>query len=251
MNLYNCPRFGTSLRIQPSFLFCLHLILTACFLAIPATGRTADIPTTAQNAKQQLIIPPFALQTGTPRPHLQSGLANILATRMSKRTGHIVAPQSSKTARLTDLLRQHDNAAVQKMIQGMGNTYLLAGTLKEKEKGYEISIDVFGDQPTAQITLSQTFNQLDRALSVLDELSLDIAEKIFSLPRPQDAEVVATSEGLEGFHTAHPERIFKEKNTVMRDTASKALNRKSNIPISASSPQEKIYCRPRQHRQWQ
>ncbi|MCI5149510.1 MAG: VCBS repeat-containing protein, partial [Candidatus Electrothrix sp. MAN1_4] len=162
------------------------------------------------NAEEQLIIPPFDVHTTTPQPHLQTGLAHILATRVTQKTNHIVTPHNATTEKLTDLLRQQDHAAIQKILQKISNTYLLAGTLTEKEQGYEIIIHVFGHRPTAQISLSQTFNRLDQALSALDELSLDIAEKIFSIPRPKKAKIVATGNGLEGFHTAHPERIFKE-----------------------------------------
>ncbi len=178
---------------------------------MPGTASTADTPTAARISEQQIIIPPFDVQTGTPHPHLQAGLANILATRVTKRTGHILALHSTETDRMTELLRQQDNAAVQKIIQNMDNTYLLAGTLKEKTEGYKITIHVFSHRPAAQISLSQTFNQLDRALSALDELSLNIAEKIFSIPRPKETQIAAETSGIEGFHTAHPERFFKEK----------------------------------------
>ncbi|MGB5686771.1 MAG: VCBS repeat-containing protein [Candidatus Electrothrix sp.] len=201
MNSYYCHHFAVRLRIMPSLLLRLYMLLTIVFFTISATASTAET----------IIIPPFEVQTGAPHPHLQTGLANILASRITKRTGHIVAPHSTETDRLTDLLRQQDNVAVQKIIQDMGDTSLLAGTLKEKEQGYEIKIQVFGRRPTAQISLSKTFNQLDRALSALDELSLDIAERIFSVPRPKKAEVAAETGRLEGFHTAHPERLFKEK----------------------------------------
>jgi TolB-like protein len=185
--------------------------LVICFVLTPTTGDTAEPRQTALHSKAQLIIPPFDIQTTTPQPYLQTGLANILATRITQKTGHIVAPRNATTEKLTDLLRQQDRAAVQEILQKMGNTYLLAGTLTEKKQGYEIIVHVFGHRPTAQISLSQTFNRLDQALSALDELSLDIAEKIFSIPRPKEAKIVGTGDGLEGFQTAHPERIFKER----------------------------------------
>ncbi|CAK8725331.1 Repeat domain-containing protein [Candidatus Electrothrix laxa] len=211
MNSYHRLLFASHLRTPSSLIFRFYFILTAFFLTIPGTASTADIPAITKNSEQQIIIPPFDVQTTTPHPYLQTGLANILATRLIKRTGHILAPHSTETDRLTDLLRQQDNAAVQKIIQKMDKTYLLAGTLKEKAEGYEITIQVFGHHPTAQISLLQTFNQLDRALSALDELSLDIAEKIFSIPRPKKTQIAAKAGGLEEFHTAHPERFFKEK----------------------------------------
>ncbi|MCI5125407.1 MAG: VCBS repeat-containing protein [Candidatus Electrothrix sp. AR5] len=221
MNSYHCHHFAVRLRTMPSLLFRLYILLTIVFLTIPVTASTTETTGDKQNRGKDkiIIIPPFKVQTRTPHPHLQTGLANILATRVTKRTGHIIAPHSTETDQLTDLLRQQDNGAVQKIIQAMDDTYLLAGTLKEKKQGYEIKIHVFAHRPTAQISLSQTFNQLDRALSVLDELSLDIAERIFSVPRPKKAAVTAETGRLEGFHTAHPERLFKEKKYSLDVTA--------------------------------
>ncbi len=217
MNSYHCSHFALHLRTQATLLFYTYITLIICLIAIPTlpnTGQSAESPSTAQNTHQDqynIIIPPFVVQTKTPQPHLQTGLANILATRVTRKTGHIIAAHNTSTDKITALLRQQDHAAVQKILQKRGTTYLLAGTLTEKEQGYEMRVQVFGRQPAAQISLSQTFNRLDQALSAVDELSLDIAEKIFSIPRPQEAQLVTENDGLEGFHTAHPERIFKEK----------------------------------------
>lgn len=204
MNSCHRLHLNIFLRTASAFFFVLflHLFLTA------SSQHAAEA---SENPQPQVIIPPFAIETRTPQPHLQTGLANILATRIGEKTGYIIAPHSSETDSLEALLQQHDNAAMQKMIQGMKNISLLAGTLKEKEKGYEIIIQVFSSQSTAQLALSRTFNRLDSTLSTLDELALDIAEKVFSLPRPEKTESIPSDNGFQGFRTAHPERIFKEK----------------------------------------
>ena len=211
MNSYH--RHHPAVGLQPAlvFFFRFFLMSTGLFFIMPEAANTAELPTPTRNSEQQIIIPPFAVQTGTPHPHLQSGLANILATRITKRTGRVIAPHSAETDRLTELLRRQDNDTVQEIIQGMDNTYLLAGSLKEKEESYEITIQVFGQRPATRTSFSQPFNQLDRALSALDELSLDIAEKVFSVPRPKKIKVAAQSGGINGFRTTHPERLFKER----------------------------------------
>ena len=196
-------RLALYLRNQVKFLFfvpCLVLCINMGFAVENSTG-----------AEKQIIIPPFKVQTKKPQPYLQTGLANILATRITKKTGHIVASHSPITDMLTDLLAQQNYIRVQKILQKMDNTYLLAGVLQEKQQGYEMTIHVFEHRPKAQISLSQKFNQLDRALPTVDKLAVNIAEKIFSIPRPQKDQAIAADNGFEGFHTAHPERIFKEK----------------------------------------
>ncbi|MCI5157817.1 MAG: VCBS repeat-containing protein, partial [Candidatus Electrothrix sp. AUS1_2] len=215
MNPDNRLRIDTIRRHPLSFSSCFFfLLLTGLVFIAPDTARTENISAAAQDeqySEQQVIIPPFDIRTKEPHDHLRTGLANILATRVTKSTGHTVVQHSDLVDNLTDLLHQQNNTAVQNALQKMPNTYLLAGTLTEQGEGYEINIRVFGHRPAAQISLTQSFNRLESALSVLDELSLDIAEKIFSIARPKKTEVAASKDGLEGFHTAHPERMFKER----------------------------------------
>ncbi|MCI5209047.1 MAG: hypothetical protein D3910_09680, partial [Candidatus Electrothrix sp. ATG2] len=233
MNSYYCPRFAVRLRTPSSFLFYFPIFLATTFLIVLGGPSSAATPTSLQPNTPQLIIPPFDIQTATPHPYLQTGLANILATRVSKKTGHIIAPHSTASDKLINLLRQQDNTtAVQKILQEKGKTYLLAGTLKEKDEGYEIAIQVFSYQSSSHTNFSQTFNQLDNALSALDELSLDIAEKTFSIPRPpEQPEVEPSNNGIEGFQTAHPERFFKEKK--YGDTGNSLNNLQPEIKKSA------------------
>ncbi|WP_446007855.1 FG-GAP repeat domain-containing protein [Candidatus Electrothrix sp.] len=239
MNSYHCPFFALRLRTRAPLLLYVHVILITCFgtiATLPSTGQSTEPASSIQNTQHEIIIPPFTVQTTTPQPHLQTGLANILATRITRKTGHIVTSQSTGTDKLTNLLRQQDYAAVQKIIQKMENTSLLAGTLQEKKQGYRIIIHAFDHRSTAHISISQSFNRLDQALSALDELSLDIAEKIFSIPRPEKPHPVAESNGLEGFHTAHPERLFKEKkyNEVNQDILEPVEIKKREFGILSS-----------------
>jgi TolB-like protein len=234
MNSSHRSHFALRLQLQATtLLYYVYCTVIACLVAIPNTGQSTE-PTTTQNSRYnqtEIIIPPFAVQTKKPQPHLQTGLANILATRITQKTGHSVTAHHEQTDKLTELLRQQDNMTIQKIIQQQENTYLLAGTLKEKNQGYEMRVQAFGQQPTAHISLSQTFNRLDQALSAVDELSLDIAEKIFSIPRPQKAQFTAEHDGLEGFHTAHPERIFKEKKYTTKNVVDELTD--SEVKTSA------------------
>lgn len=211
MNSDNPCYIGTTLRTPVSFFLCFCLLSASFLIPAPNTAKAEETPVTTQQSQQQILIPPFEIQTQEPHPHLQTGLANILATRVTKSTGHTIVQHSDMVDNLTELLHQQNNVAVQNALQKIPNTSLLAGTLKEQEEGYEINIKVFGHRPSTQISLTQSFNQLESALTVLDELSLDIAEKIFSIARPKKTEIAEKKDGLEGFYTAHPERMFKEK----------------------------------------
>ena len=236
MNVYHRPRLCAGLRNSVPFLLCSSLFLTAFFLTILGLAtnatNTAAAAEAQRDSQQQLIVPPFEIQTKTPHPYLQTGLANILATRISTKTGHIVVPGDTEIDSLGEMLHRQDYAAVQKKLQGTKNTYLLAGILQEKEEDYEITVHVFGDREI-KISFSRSFNRLESALSAVDELSLDIAEKIFAVPRPKKTEIVASNDGFKGFRTAHPEKILKEKGY------SDEQEEKENIGATMTEPERK------------
>ncbi|MCI5113387.1 MAG: VCBS repeat-containing protein [Candidatus Electrothrix sp. AW1] len=241
MNSYYWPqsfRLAPYLRNQAKRLLFVPFILIASFVACLALhsniGFAAENPA-ARGAEKQIIIPPFKVQTKHPQPYLQTGLANILATRITKKTGYIVASHSPTTDMLTDLLAQQNYIRVQKILQKMDNTYLLAGVLREKQQGYEMTIHVFEHRPKAQISLSQKFQRLDRALSTVDELAVNIAEKVFSISRPTKDQVIPASNGFEEFHTAHPERIFKDKKFGANITQPKVKDNAFSKPSSGMS----------------
>jgi TolB-like protein len=190
-----------------SFTFAYGLL----FVLLAATGGVAG-EDEKSSVKGKMIILPFTIQTSTPQAHLRTGLTNILATRMTKRTGLVAIQRNSKRDELTTLLQQGDHQAIKKILKSMEGDYLLLGGLGQQEVGYEIAIHVFSRHNNAPASFSANINNLTRTLSAMDELSIDIAEKIFNIPRPEKqlGAIADNNDGMSGFQTSHPDRAYKQ-----------------------------------------
>ncbi len=158
-----------------------------------------------------MVFLPFTIKTVPAQPHLQSGLTNILATRMTSRTGLIAVQRASDTGKLAALLQDGDQMAFKKMLDNLHGDYLLIGSLEQQESGYEIMVYVFNRNRSTPSSFSKKITSLDRAIPVMDELSIDIAEKVFNKKRPEQfVSTVPGGDGMSGFQTAHPDRAYRE-----------------------------------------
>ncbi|XOF34582.1 MAG: FG-GAP repeat domain-containing protein [Candidatus Electrothrix sp. YB6] len=212
MKLQKIAQLSNTIRIAAEKMFRLSVVFCCLLAALPTAAGAADSTVDEEkSSKEKIIIPPFTVQTKTAETYLRTGLANILATRMAKRTGLVAVPQDIGVAEPAALVEQEDGAAVQQIIDNVPAAYVLLGSLTEQESGYIIRIHVFSRRQQAATSFSATMSNLARALPALDDLSIDIAEQVFSKPRPEkQPEAVADTGGMDGFQTAHPERMYKE-----------------------------------------
>ncbi|MCI5223579.1 MAG: hypothetical protein D3924_13145, partial [Candidatus Electrothrix sp. AR4] len=185
------------------------IVATLLFALLVASGGIAGEENTS-SVKEKIVILPFTVQTSGSQTHLRTGLTNILATRMTHRTGFVAIQRKTRMDELASLLRRGDKQEAVKILKEAEGAYLLIGSLEEQELGYEIVVHVFNRQNKVPASFSTTFSSLSRALSAVDELSLDIAEKIFDRPRVEkQLSLIADSDGMAGFQTAHPDRAYK------------------------------------------
>lgn len=159
----------------------------------------------------KMIFLPFTVKTDTPHQYLQDGLTDILATRMTNRTGLIAVHKSSQTRQLAALIETGDQQAFKDMLNKMGGDYLVIGSLEQQDTDYEIMIYVFNRRKPTPSSFSKQITTLDRAIPAMDELSIEIAGKVFNKGQPEPL-IASTpeSDGTSGFQTAHPDRAFRE-----------------------------------------
>lgn len=195
-----------SLFIGFAILFSLLLVLLS--LSVPNSLRAQEEEPVPPG---KMIFLPFTVKTDTPQQHLQDGLTDILASRMTNRTGLIAVHRSSQTRQLATLIEKGDQQAFKDMLKKMKGDYLVIGSLEQQDTDYEIMIYVFNRRKPAPSSFSKKFSTLDRAIPALDELSIEIAGKVFNKGQPEL--LISSSsedEGVSGFQTAHPDRAFRE-----------------------------------------
>ncbi len=174
-------------------------------LAAPIVSADEDTP------PGTMVFLPFSIQTQTLQPHLQKGLTNVLATRMSKRTGLIAIQRGKTAAKLSTLLEEGDQESFRKMLNEMKGDYLFLGSLEEGKDQFELMIYVFSRKGVGAASFARTISSLDMAIPSLNEMSGEIAEKVFKQTQPeQKTALVNKQDGTSGFQTAHPDRAYRE-----------------------------------------
>ena len=193
-----------------SFFICLALLfsLLAVLLTAPnsfsAEEETMDTP-------GKIVFLPFTVQTAKPQQYLQDGLTDILATRMTNRTGLVAIHRSSETRQLAALMETGDQQAFKDMLNKLAADYLVIGSLEQQDTSYEIMIYVFNRKRPVPASFSKTIPSLDRAIPAMDEISMEIAARVFDKKQPE--QLISTApddEGTSGFQTAHPDRAYRE-----------------------------------------
>ncbi len=193
------------------FLFITILFSLQCVLLTTTVTNSFSAQEEEPAPAGKIIFLPFTVKTDKPLQYLQDGLTEILATRMTNRTGLIAVHRSSETRKLAALIEQGDQQAFKDMLKKMHGDYLVIGSLEQQGTDYEIMIYVFNRRKPAPASFSKKITTLDRAIPAMDELSIEIAAQVFNKGEPET--LVSTSpesEGISGFKTAHPDRAYRE-----------------------------------------
>ncbi len=192
--------FFVSLRI------CCSILL--CVLTFSGTGFSA---TTSQEKPGSIVFLPFSISSDTPQQYLKEGLPDILASRISNRTGLRAIHKNTATRQLTRLMEQGDLQALKSRLTAMQAGHLIIGTLEQQKTDFEILIYLFSKQRATPATFSKTLTSLSEVIPALNELSIDISDQILH-KKHQTNSVHPTPEadGTSAFQTAHPDRAFRE-----------------------------------------
>ena len=188
----------------------VSLLLGLLLLLLPVSNSFAAEQDGMEPAGKMVFLP-FTIQTAKPQQYLQSGLTNILSTRMTNRTGLVAIQATDKTSQLTGFLQTGNDKAFKETLKKMNGDYLIMGSLEQQTTDFEIMIYVFSHKKSAPASFIKTITTLDQAIPAMDELSIDIAEKVFNKKRPdQLISADQRDDGISGFQTAHPDRAFRE-----------------------------------------
>jgi TolB-like protein len=191
---------------------CIHFffICILSFILLPI-GNSFAVQEDAMEPPGKIVFLPFTVQTGKPMQYLENGLTDILSTRITKLTGLVAVHKSNETKQLATLMKSGDHQAFKDMLNKLDADYLVIGSLEQQGTSYEILVYVFNHKRPAPSSFSRTISALDLVIPAMDEISIQIADQVFSKKQPE--QVVETSledKGISGFQTAHPDRAYKE-----------------------------------------
>lgn len=204
----NHSSLQSSCRVPGRFAFRL---LCTCLLIISCSGGTGfSAEKTAPETPGKIIYLPFTVKTDKPQQYLEEGLTDILATRMTNRTGLIAVHRSSQTRKLAELMQQGDQQALKDMLGKINADYLVIGSLEQQKTGYELLIYMFSRNKGTPASFSKHISTIDRAIPALDELAIEVAAQVFNKKTEPVETAAAEEKGISGFQTAHPDRAYRE-----------------------------------------
>ena len=182
-----------------------------CLLLLAVAGRTPAAEVAGQRGARVVFLP-FEVRLPGQYSYLREGLANMLASRVTAHAGIVALHQSAQTRNLSALLTAGKE---QEFVRTLGKTradYVVMGSLTRNGEAYELTTHVFARSRTsAPRRFTRTIASLDGIMGGIDELSWDIAAKVFGKKRPGPGQAAAAKkQGLSAFTTEHPERAFRE-----------------------------------------
>ena len=198
--------------------YCFPFILSLFLLCITTTvipGHAAD-----DDAKGTVAVLPFEMHTPGSMAYLQDGLRDMLASRLAANGGAEVIDRN----RINELLPGpgailQDQPAIN-LGSELGADYVITGSLTSLGTSMSLDAKVFSVSSTFEpISFYASATKEDELINAINQLSWDIAEKVFGSKRPFSA-VQATSvqpvpqkddTGMASFKTEHPEKAFMKQ----------------------------------------
>lgn len=200
------------------------LVHATVFVLLLTALAAAAVSGKPQSDQEKIVFLPFRLSMQPPQEHLKAGLTSILASRLSQRSGLEAVYGADKTGALEALLQSGQAQEVKKILQQMQSRQLVLGSLDQQGESYRLVVQVLGGGRAAPASFSRTVASLDKVIPVLDELAAEIAATVFHVQPAAEVAPVAEEEEMDGFQTAHPDKMWRnelqqEQATVSRSAA--------------------------------
>ncbi len=183
-----------------------------CLLLLLLTTGAAAAESAGGQKEAKVVFLPFEVRLPGRYDYLREGLANMLASRVTAHAGIVALHRSSQTRQLSSFLRAGREEEFARLLARIKADYVIMGSLTGKEGAFVLTTHVFARSGTsAPKRFSRTISSLDGVMAGIDDLSWDIAVKVFGRKRPEPVQAGgAGKEGMSAFTTEHPERAFRE-----------------------------------------
>jgi TolB-like protein len=195
---------------------CLPFILfffLVFFSTIPTPGQAED-----NGAKGTIAVLPFEMHAPGSMAYLQDGLRDMLASRLSTNAGAKVIDRNQINNLLPEPSAVLQDQQALDLGSQLGADYVITGSLTSLGTSMSLDAKVFSVTATQEpMSFYASATQDSELINAINQLSWDIAEKVFDKKRPASAiqttsiqPAVKEEETVtEPYITAHPDKAFK------------------------------------------
>ena len=190
MSHHACPLF----RLAFSTL-CVLILHLAAFAPLQA----------AQKADRRVVFLPFTVEVPDTPEHVQTGLANVLASRVATRSRITAITEGKTTDQIREALKNRDFAAVDRLLADTKADYLILGTFGPSSARYELASYVFSKNGGAPKKVSRFLSNAKDPLASVEDLAADVSSVI------EGKSVTSAGSGTSSaFTSANPERAWRQ-----------------------------------------
>lgn len=187
------------------------VVRLAVLVLLGAVAVTAAVSGTLKAGQGKIVFLPFRVSTEEPQEHLRAGLTSILASRLSERSGLEAVYGADKTGKLEAMLQNGQPQEAKKILHNLQGSQLVLGSLEQQGRSYTLFVQVLGGSRTAPASFTRTVSSLDKVIPVLDDLAAEITAAVFHAKPAVAAPPAAEQEDMDGFQTAHPDKIWRDE----------------------------------------
>lgn len=160
----------------------------------------------------KVIILPFEIGASGKFDYLRNGLRTVLTSRLAAKIGIAELDYASYKTQLEKLKKTSGKKEAGALLRKLKIDYLVSGTLYSLQESLRLELTFYpasqGDQVAGFIATASGGGDVFEAI---ETVTIDIAEKVFGIQKESlSVDEKVNGDGLSGFETAHPERIFKK-----------------------------------------
>ncbi len=159
----------------------------------------------------KVLFMPFSVNVPGSYAYLENGLSSVLSSRLATRAKIQPIAGKSTGKQLATFLEGGQYNAFGKLLAKTDADYLIFGSLDRQDSLFTLTSYVFQKSPgRGPVKFEEPLAGINQAMDAVDNMSWKISGQIFGHPQPTKAKESPAADGVAAFHTAHPDRTYRE-----------------------------------------
>ena len=228
MHTYSIPKENGMSYSRALILFALFLLLLSGLAAPCTAAQTSE----GDSAPARVAILPFSMNTPANLDYLQSGIRDMLYSRLSLE-GKVQVANKSETDRAARGAKEISPSEALRIGAGLKADYVLYGSITSTGESVTIEAKMAPvSGKTEPVSFYAQTKSLDDIMPQVNLFAQQINQKVFG--QPVEKAQTASAEA-EAAATRNPELLLKDATAP---GAKPALDEKETVPINGGQPSE-------------
>ena len=203
----------------------------------PVAAQADAKPVAAQADAITVAVVPFEMHAPSSLAYLQSGLRDMLASRLAANGGAQIMEHGKVDALLKEPGKILQQKEAVELARQLAVDYVVTGSLTSLGGSMSLDAKVFSRDDVQPLSFYASAPQENEVIGAINSLSWDISENVFGAKRPAHMMVntaqpapATAGDPMDAFKTEHPEKIFRSQGSAYgTGTGSPIIMTKSSV----------------------